>query len=108
MTEIKIIVNCTPHPIMAAGRTFAPSGIIPRVATIEVPSEDLDGIPCVIQRMGEVERLPEPVANTWLIVSAMVFSASDRLDLIAPDTGKGAIRDEQGRILGVTRFLRKG
>lgn len=52
-----------------------------------------------LDRIGEIQ--------TYLIVSGMVFSASDRKDLIAPDTGKTAIRDEKGHIVAVTRFLRK-
>jgi len=107
------IKNCTPHPIIGmlpdGGEiTFWPIGTIPRVGTIETPSEEIMGIPCVTQSMGEVEGLPDPEDGVFLLVSGMVFNATtDRLDVIAPDTGKGVIRDNQGRILAVTRFLRK-
>ncbi len=57
--------------------------------------------------MGGVEGLPEQQDGTFLIVSGMVFAASDRPDLIAPDTGKTAIRNEKGHIAAVTRFIRK-
>ena len=107
-----MIINCTPHPVtvrLAEGtdRTFTPSGIIPRVATVEIQADSLDGIPCVSQSTGEVEGLPAVAEGTFFIVSALVFGASARVDLIAPDTGKGAIRDSQGRILAVTRFIRR-
>jgi hypothetical protein len=115
--------------------TFPSSGIIPRVRTVEkreegidhcdmedpfcIFNQDLEGmdcgnctvrffIPCVSQTMGDVEGLPDPEEGTFLIVSQMVFAASDRADLVAPDTGKTCIRDSQGRILAVTQFLRKG
>lgn len=131
------IRNLTPHPIVVrlsdGGEiTFAPCGTVPRVATIETPAEAIEGIPCVTQSVGDVEGLPEPayICNScgqvdpqaqwgvssccqaglrpiFLIVSALVFGASDRADLVAPDTGKGAVRDSQGRILAVTRFLRR-
>ena len=106
------IINLTPHPIkvrtLEGETTFTPTGILPRVGTIETPSEPIEGILTVTQHMGTVEGLPDSVEGIFLLVSAMVFNASDRTDLIAPDTGKGAIRDEQGRILAVSRFLRKG
>jgi len=107
-----MIKNLTPHPIKVRTEgkeiEFPPTGIIPRVGTIETPSQAIEGIPTVTQSMGDVEGLPDAIYGVFLLVSAMVFNASDRTDLIAPDTGKGAIRDEQGKILAVTRFLRRG
>jgi len=106
------IINCTPHPIKVRNSdgseiTFEPSGILPRVSTEEHEAEPIEGIACVTQSQGKVSGLPEMAEDTFFIVSAMVFNASQRRDLIAPDTGKGAIRDEQGRILAVTRFIRR-
>jgi len=106
------IINCTPHPIKVRlpdgwESTYSPSGILPRVATEEHEAEAIEKIACVTQSLGKVSGLPEMAADTFFIVSMMVFQASDRRDLIAPDTGKGAIRDEQGRILAVTRFIRR-
>lgn len=109
-----MIINCTPHPIVIGSTTFEPSGILPRVSTIEtvsVPIEEFVGghkvFETVTQRTGDVTGLPAPVQGTFLIVSGMVFAASDRQDLIAPDTGKSAVRDDKGHIVAVTRFLRK-
>ncbi len=105
------IRNCTPHPIAVRVNgietVFQTSGIIPRVGTIETPVSGIEGIPCITQTMGQVEGLPESETGVFLIVSALVFGASDRVDLIAPDTGKTCIRDEQGRILAVTRMIRR-
>lgn len=104
------IINCTPHAIsiIVDGKTttFEPSGIIPRVGTIEKEADSILGFPCVKQETGEVIGLPEEDGK-FLIVSGMVFTASDRTNLLAPDTGKTAIRDEKGQIVAVTRFLRK-
>jgi len=109
--KTQMIENLTPHPIVVRGieeeTVFPPSGVIPRVGTIETPSQAIEDIPTVTQAMGTVEGLPEAEEGIFLLVSAMVFNASDRRDLIAPDTGKGAIRDKKGRILAVTRFVRK-
>ena len=101
------IKNCTPHAIVINDTTFQSSDILPRVSTKQVEAQDIAGFTCVTQSTGKVEGLPEPQENTFLIVSGMVFGVSDRLDLIAPDTGKTAIRNEKGHIVAVTQFLRK-
>jgi len=110
------VKNCTPHPICIrleeGDLTLQPSGIIPRVTTIE---EDAPGffmelgyqVPCISQKMGEVQGLPDPEPDTLLVVSALVFGASVRPDLVAPDTGKTCVRDDQGRIVAVTRLIVK-
>ena len=105
------IVNCTPHPIsIMVGEektTFQPSGIIPRVGVgIEV-TESIGEFPCIIEVQGEVEGLPEPKEGTFYIVSGMVFSTTNRMDVIAPDTGKSAIRNDKGFIEAVVSFKRK-
>ena len=102
-----MIINCTPHPIKTQNTTFKTSGIIPRLVSFQEDAQSIEGFSCKTQSFGEVEGLPAPKENTFLIVSGMVFSASDRLDLIAPDTGKTAIRNEKGHIISVTQFLRK-
>lgn len=105
------IRNCTPHPIVVkVGEkelTFPPTGIVPRVGTVEAPAEGINGIPCVTQSMTACTGLPNPEAGVFLLVSALVFGACDRADLVAPDTGKTCIRDEKGRILAVTRLIRR-
>ena len=106
-----MIKNCTPHPIVVRVNgietVFPPCGIIPRVGTIETPATEVEGLPCVTQTMGQVQGLPDPEAGVFLLVSAMVFGACDRVDLLAPDTGKTCVRDDQGRILAVTRMIRR-
>jgi len=111
---IGIIINYTPHPIVVRRKsetediTFPVCGILARVETVETAAGTVEGIPCVTQTQGAVTGLPEPVAGTTLIVSSMVLSASNRDDLVAPDTGSTCIRDESGRIQAVTRFIHRG
>lgn len=102
------LINCTPHEITIGDINIPASGILPRVETIETEASipDLD-FPIVTQTTGEVEGLPESEDGTMYIVSRMVFEASDRFDLLVPDTGKTAVRDNNGRILGVTRMIRR-
>ena len=105
------IVNCTPHPIVlllgALRVTFEPSGHLARccesyttIGTLDVG----DGVtvPVATRGTGAVEGIPDAVENTCYLVSAMVLAASARSDLLAPDTGAGAVRNAAGHIMGVT------
>ena len=99
------MVNCTPHPLTwvkpeGTTVTISPSGIIPRVNKIET---DL-GNGFVTTVDGEIEGLPAPSAEKIFIVSGMVFSATNRGDVIAPNTNR-EIRNENGQIIGVPGFI---
>lgn len=101
------LINCTPHAIRYMGIlediTFEPSGNIARVGVEEV---ELDNYMFVKNKYTEVEGIPEPKEDTLYIVSAMVFAATNRKDVIAPNTNK-AFRDELGHIIGVPNFIIK-
>lgn len=109
----KGVINLTPHRVVVQNATdpnegwlFEPSGIIPRLETVEEVTEDTFGIPTVTRKLGKVQNLPEPVEGAIFIVSSLILSACpDRGDLVAPDTGATAIR-ENGQIQAVTRFVR--
>ena len=124
-------VNCTPHALTVEGLgTLAPSGIVPRCATVRsTPTAVLAVVDfcavcahvggycgncsgahwgpgvevrVVAQTTGEVTGLPAPRRGVALIVSAMVLAAlkGTREDVFAPDTGADAIR-ENGQIVAV-------
>ena len=103
-------INCTPHPIVVRKSdgteiTFAPSGIIPRMASETYGIGSFEGIELRRTKFGEVEGLPSwDKEGTLLIVSGMILDAVKRGDLVAPDTGPSAIRDSSGRIIAVTGF----
>ncbi len=111
------LINLTPHPItiVVGGNKveIAPSGQVARVSqeyrdlgTLGL-KEGVD-IPLVASTYGDVTGLPPEEPGVFYIVSAIVAQAAwamGRLDVLAPDTGAGAVRDEQGRIVGVTRLL---
>lgn len=103
------IVNLTPHVVVVetehGRREFPPSGIVARVATTQEAVSQVDGIAIVKSVFGEVQDLPEPREDTIYIVSSLVAQAVPwRDDVVAPDTGPTAIRDEAGRIVAVRRF----
>ena len=102
------ILNYTPHAIVVrladgTDRAFPPSGVVARVKTTDVPLEAVDGIPTVRMTFGEVEGLLPEEEGTICIVSSLVAQASGRSDLIAPNTGPTAIR-ENGQIVAVRGF----
>lgn len=96
-------INCTPHALTIEGLgTLAPSGVVPRCATVRSESTIVGGVRIVAQSMGDVTGLPAPVEGVALIVSALVLSAlkGTRSDVYAPDTGADAIR-ENGQVVSV-------
>lgn len=99
-------VNCTPHAITVEGLgTLQPSGILPRVATIRSPQPTLGGVRLIRQWLGAVEGLPTTVDGVVYIVSALVLAGcKGRADVVAPDTGPDAIRDN-GQIVAVKGFV---
>lgn len=100
-------VNCTPHAITVRGLgVLLTSGIIPRCATVRKEENPVGGIRVVRQSFGDVVGLPEPEADTIFVVSGMVLSALNgaRADVVAPDTGSDAVRDN-GQIVEVLGFV---
>jgi hypothetical protein len=112
------MVNLTPHPLKVYAddrRTIImefpkPSTAnIPRIQEKEKFAIELNGVPVIEKSYSETENLPERKTNVFLIVSLMVLQANPgRDDLLCPDTGNGAVRDESGRIVGTTRFQTLG
>ena len=104
------LVNITPHDIVvrkADGDLMVPpSGQIARVTTSQEVIGYIDDVPVVRTVFGEVTGLPDPVKDTIFIVSSLVLGAlkGSRPDVVAPDTGPTAIRNDNGQIVAVTRF----
>lgn len=108
------IKNLTSHTITVYSEdrttvlfSVVAEGIFPRVSTTQETVGDINGIPVQKVVYGAIEGLPEQKPDTIYVVSQMVLSAlnGSRSDVFAPDTGKGAVRDESGRILGTTNFV---
>ena len=114
------MINLTPHEIVIVEQdgaeiaSFPASGVIARISVTEkvTGSISFDGVPIDIisSTFGEVEGLPslsDLEGHERFLVSSMVL---DRLGsewsgiAFAPDTGKSAVRDSQGRVVGVTRL----
>jgi hypothetical protein len=108
-------INLTPHTItiydLHAEKTTLPSAGVARVETTEETLDTINDIPIVSAPIpGPVVGLPEPTDGMAYIVSLMVLqhpAVRGRTDVYAPATGPkhAAIRDEQGRIAGVTRLI---
>jgi len=108
------LLNFTPHEITLYDpltrlviRRLPPAGLA-RVAEQRVQSGAIDGIPVTERVFGDVQGLPQYQPGTILIVGVVVLGhvGSDRFDVVAPDTGSGAVRDSAGRVIGTTGFVR--
>ena len=102
-------INLTPLTIaLNSGKTFAPiSTDTKECARVSASFTQIDGYFCR-QQFGEIEGLPAPSEGVFYIVSALVFAATDRQDVIAPATGHpDCQRNEKGHILSVPCFLKK-
>jgi hypothetical protein len=105
-------VNLTPHAITiekSDGTHITITATVPaaRIQHHNVVCDDIAGIPISQVQYGAVEHLPAPQPDTLYVVSAMVAQqCRDRIDVVAPDTGSSAIRDDAGRIVAVRGFVR--
>ena len=114
------MINLTPHEIVIVEQdgseiaSFPASGTIARVSVTEKVTGMVrfDGIPVdvISSTFGEVEGLPslsDLEGHERFLVSGMVL---DQLGpewsgiAFAPDTGKSAVRNTAGHIVGVTRL----
>jgi hypothetical protein len=102
------IINLTPHSInVKVGEslfTYEPSGDIARVKTETKVVFYAGEIQVVKTTFSAVEGLPEPHDDTLYLVSSIVAQAAKgRSDVVAPDTGATAIR-ENGQVVAVRGF----
>ncbi len=110
--------NLTPHALVlraadGTDTTIAPSGTVARVGTTPgAQVGELNGIPLFSNTtFGEIEGLPAPAEGTIYIVSGLVGGrVSGRDDVVVPGTGPqdGAIRNDKGHIIAVTRLTMAG
>lgn len=84
-------------------QTFEPSGDGMQVHT-RGDEVEVDGVPVEVTHVTEVEGLPDPAEDTYYIVPQPVAYVINRPDLIMPDTGPSAIRDEDGKVYAVRRL----
>ncbi|MEM5868250.1 MAG: hypothetical protein QXG39_10080 [Candidatus Aenigmatarchaeota archaeon] len=114
MSGKEILVNLTPHEIVvydSSGQNILfkipPSGTVARVSTFQQKVGELNGIPIYKTTYGKVENLPNPQPGVVYIVSILVLQAlaGSRSDIVAPDTGSGAVRDASGKIIGTKSFI---
>ncbi len=106
------IINLTPHAIHVRPDAnldleviYEPYGSVVRLAVEYRETGKIDRVPVVAAMYGEPEGLPAPKAGRTLIVSGFVRQAlKGRPDVVAPDTGPTAIRDN-GQVVAVTRFV---
>lgn len=107
------IVNLTPHEvkIVDGGNNVVavfPSDGVARASQHDVLVDEINSIPVVKTEFGEVLGLPEPTEGTVFIVSRITVEAVRAQGLSTDDllVTSGAVRDDQGRIVGCRAFAR--
>lgn len=110
------MINLTPDEIVIIKRdgtrtTIEPSGTVARLSVDYEVCGEVEGIPVVTETY-RIEGLPdfeegldydqEPV---YLVSNSVLKHCSHRGDVFTPDMGSGVIRDEAGRVIGITRLL---
>jgi hypothetical protein len=77
------------------------------VARVSATFSEVDSNGFCKQSYGEIVNLPEPVEDTYYLVSALVFNATDREDVVAPATGHPLCkRNDKGQIISVPCLLK--
>jgi len=119
------ILNLTPHPIVIRKKdgseiTIEPSGLVWRMKEddVEITEQlgfDTEGIEVIARRFSvDMSSVPQEVLTADIVIVSlpMLLGLKAALHVMptkplfcAPDTGSGAIRDEQGRIVGTTRLI---
>ena len=104
------IINLTPHvvSIIKDGDIVAqfPSEGIARASQQAEHVGELDGIELVTMKFGEPEELPDPVEETYYVVSIITANAAKAVGRRTDDLLITAdhVRDADGRIVGCRRF----
>ena len=107
------VTNLTPHEVKVVDdgnnvvATFPSSGVA-RAHQYDVLVSEIKSIPVVKTEFGEVLGLPEPAEGVAYIVSRITIEAARAQGRTTDDllTTSGAVRDDQGRIVGCRAFAR--
>lgn len=106
------IINLNKHTINVVidgeMAEIAPSGQVATVSVKSVQVGSVNGIPLFRSEYGDIVGLPEPQDGVLYLVNMLVgqraASLLGRTDLIGPDSGPSAIR-ENGQVKAVTQFV---
>jgi hypothetical protein len=114
-------INLTPHKVVIFDEKgervlmeIPPSGMVARVSTVSRVVGEIAGVPVRKTEYGEIENLPDPMPGVYYIVSTIVLIALRekgivRPDVLSPDTNQdSAVRDSEGRVIGVKYFQTLG
>jgi hypothetical protein len=98
----RVVANYEPEPRHLTARpSFEFERTDPELLDRTMPIRDA--------AVSHITHLPEPEDDTIIItgtttalLAGMLF---DRDDVVCPDTGRTAVRDDNGKVIGVRRFL---
>jgi hypothetical protein len=111
------IWNLTPHMMHyddgQTARAYDSDGVV-RLEQVTHAAEPIEGLTTVTTTYGKLQGLPDEIAEgDVLLVSTLVGDYWNTIDrppgviVLVPDTGASCKRDAEGRIVSVSRFIRK-
>ena len=116
-------VNLTPHKVVVYAKDgsvleIEPSRKVFRLEERDVTIMNIEGVDVVRRTFSIPDDVKSyfddpnavyivslPALMMLLLVEKPHPELIDVCDIVAPDTGSGAVRDEQGRIIGTRRFI---
>lgn len=108
---MKKIINKTPHTINLMDENLneilnLPSEGEARATTKNVRTGEVNGTPIFAVEYGEPTGLPEPIENTFYVVSRITAESAKAYGRTTEDLllTNDLVRDEQGRIVGCKSF----
>src|SRR5690242_24066 len=103
------ILNYMPHTLnieFESGERLAiESSGVARCAVKNVVVGSVGGVPVVSAEFGDIVGLPEPQDGVVYVVSMLVAQRAGRADVLSPDSGPTAIR-ENGQVIAVRNLTR--
>jgi len=110
----EVFINLTPDPVRikfpkGAVAVVRPFGTVARAKMSVKPANPISlTVPTVTQETESIEGLIGSGWQTKIVSAEMMKYCVGRDDVVTPDTGSSAIRDEDGNLIAVTRFIRPG
>lgn len=103
------IINLTQHPIVLYTQdtkyVIPPSGQVLRINTEKIQTNHINGIPVNIVKPDlEVSLIPPSKEGVIYIASTFAAMTLKRPDILSPDVGNTAIRDDRGKVIGITQL----
>lgn len=110
-------INLTPHSVVIFKQDgtkleIEPSGEVLRLIEEDTIFDEVEGITIIKRKFSPPEIVGVLYDSTKIVIVSLVtllslkdFDPKPTALVVAPDTGSGAVRDSEGKIIGTTRLI---